>query len=85
MPMIVLAWALSWLRSRLNVFVAALLFFVVISATQIFSIYSSMPRSSWSDFYPAYYGFYVRYPKTLEIGSPGNFPMFTVDDGRVIH
>ncbi len=69
-PIIALAYGISWMKSRFNVFASLIVLIVVTSLLQIYSFYN-VEHTSWSTFVPIYQAQYQNSPVSAisEIGS----------------
>jgi hypothetical protein len=67
-PMILLTYAVFWLKSKFNVFTSLMALIVVISLLQIYSFYN-IKHTFWSGFLPIYESQYQNSPNVSEIGS----------------
>ncbi len=67
-PMIILTYAVFWMKARFNVFASLLALIIVTSLLQIYSFYQS-GHTPWSEFMPTYQKQYQNAPGVSEIGS----------------
>jgi hypothetical protein len=67
-PMIILAYAVFWMKARFNIFASLIMLIVITSLLQIYSFYQ-FGRTPWSAFWPEYQSHYQNQPGVSEIGS----------------